>query len=157
MRKTTSYWIGAKPADGKRWASTEHATVENDDFIRESIFRMYRRYVKQWNDIELDYSRSLQEHSHEVCGAKVVGANRMFVLHDETQNNESWILEVKFARGFSPFHPGLSCGKNPFRTVADIANIRLHWKGSGHQAFRAWLERERSENLHKVECTEYKK
>jgi len=118
---------------------------------------MYGRYVKQWNDIELDRTRSLNEHSHEVCGAQVVGAERMFVLHDTSQKNEDWILEVKFARGFTPFHPGWSCGKNPFRSLADIANINLHWKGSGDQRFRTWLDRECAENSHKGECTEYKK
>lgn len=157
MPKTNTYWIGEKPSDGKRWAYAEHATVEQDAAIKESVFRMYRRYVKQWNDIELDLNRSLQEHSHEICGAQVVGAGRMFVLHDSSQQNEDWILEVKFARGFTPFHPGWSCGKNPFRSVADIASIRLHWRGTGNQRFRKWLEQERTENTAKGECDDYKK
>ena len=126
MRKNSKYWIGTKPSDGCRWTYTDHATVIDDPALVQNVFHMYRRYVKQWNDIELDRNRSLQEHTHEVCGARVVGANRMFVLHDDTQPQSDWILEVKFARGYSPYHPGWSFGKNPFRSTADMTNIRLH-------------------------------
>lgn len=156
MRKTIPYWIGTKPADGKRWSGADHAAVLQDQSSIDSIRRLYNRYVQRWNDIELDQARSLSEHSHEVCGAKVVGAARMFVLkHDSTGEGE-WVLEVKYVRGFTPYHPGWSCGKNPFRTNADIANVRLHWSGTGKDAFLNWLQTEQKTNAGQPECQEYK-
>jgi len=44
---------------------------------KETIYRVYRRYVKQWNDIEMDTDRRLSEHTHEVCGAKVVASAKL--------------------------------------------------------------------------------
>lgn len=82
MAAKPTYWIGPRPSDGRRWANTTVATVLTGDEEKEAIYRMYRRYVKQWNDIELNNDRCLSEHTHEICGAKVVGSgNRRFILH----------------------------------------------------------------------------
>jgi len=150
------YWIGKKPWDGDRWGYTEHGTVLAGDDIREALFRMYRRYVKQWNDIELDRGRSLSEHSHKVHGAQVVGANKRFVLHGRPDAQTHWILEMMFARGFQEFYPGWSCGRNTMRTPADIRSIHLHWNGEGGQAFERWLKEEQAANAGNGEWTEYR-
>ena len=156
MTRKSAYWIGKRPWDGKRWAYTNAATVLDDASQKEAIFRMYRRYVKQWNDIELDEDRSLSEHTHEVCGAKVVGGNRRFILHVQNNNQDTWILEVHFARGFSEFYPGLSTGRNTMRSPADIRSIHLHWSQAGNEVFREWLKIEKETNEAKGEWTEYK-
>jgi hypothetical protein len=128
--------------------------VVSDPAQRDAIFRMQRRYVKQWNEIELDRSRSLSEHTHEVFGAQVVGANRRFILHAQVESAH-WILEVMYARGFSEFHPGWSFGKNPFRSVEDMRSIHLHWSENGRILFEQWLVAERTANESNGEATEY--
>jgi len=117
---------------------------------------MYRRYVKQWNDIELDRSRCLSEHTHEICGAKIVGGNRKFILHWERNNHDHWILEVFFSRGFSEYYPGWSCGRNTLRNIKDIQSIRLHWSENGREKFDNWLNTEKSVNQNNGEWDEYK-
>ncbi len=156
MSRASMYWIGKKPTDGKRWAYTNSATVLNDSAQIEAVFRMYRRYVKQSNDIELDHARSLSEHTHEVCGAKVVGANRKFILHAYAKDKGHWILEILFARGFSQFYPGWSTGKNTLRSVADIKGVYLHWSHEGKAAFEQWLLAEQEANGASGEWDEYK-
>ncbi len=157
MGRRPSYWVGKRPSDGKRWAYTTSAIVLIGEEETEAIYRMYRRYVKQWNDIELDTSRCLSEHTHELCGAKVVGgANRRFILHWENNNHDHWILEVFFSRGFSEFYPGLSCGRNTLRSANDIRSIRLHWSENGREEFNNWLKSEKSENQNNGEWDEYK-
>ena len=117
---------------------------------------MYRRYVKQWNDIELNLDKDLSEHKHEICGAHIVaGRSRSFTLHWQDDNHVHWILEVFYARGFSDY-PGLSCGRNPFRTVNDIRSAHLHWKGNGRKEFDKWLAIEEKENENNGEWNEYK-
>lgn len=156
MSRASTYWIGKKPTNGKRWTYTNSATVLNDPAQIEAVFWMYRRYVKQWNDIELDLSRSFSEHTHEVCGAKVVGANRTFILHAYTEDRGHWILEIHFARGFSQFYPGRSTGKNSLRSVADMSGIYLHWSQEGRAAFEQWLVAEQKANGACGEWDEYK-
>lgn len=155
MKRGSSYWVGMRPTGGKRWAYATSGTVIDDPKLKEAIFRMYRRYTKQWNDIELDRSRSLSEHTHEVLGAKVVGGNRRFILHAQEDNMNHWILEVFYSRGFSEFHPGWSCGKNPFRSIDDMRSIHLHWSDEGKVKFEEWVEAERLANQHRGEATEY--
>lgn len=156
METKSTYWIGQRPSDGKRWVYTTSAIVLTADEERETIFRMYRRYVKQWNDIELNMDSCLSEHTHEVCGAKVVGsANRRFILHWQGSNQIHWILEVFFARGFKEYYPGFSCGRNTLRTAEDIRSIRLHWSQNGREEFNRWQAAERAENQGKGEW-EYK-
>ncbi|MBT8421068.1 MAG: hypothetical protein KJO08_09430 [Gammaproteobacteria bacterium] len=157
MTGKTAYWIGKKPWDGKRWAYTTSGIVLDDPFQKEEIFRMYRRYVRQWNEIELNMDRSLSEHTHEVCGAKVVGGNaQKFILHMQNSDRDTWILEVNFARGFSEFYPGLSCARNTMRSPDDIRSIHLHWSQAGNEAFKEWLKVEKEINETKGEWTEYK-
>lgn len=156
MQNKSGYWIGTRPSDGKQWTYTTSATVLSGDGDKEAIFRMYRRYVKQWNDVELDINRPLSEHTHTICGAQVIGsANRRFILHWDNRDQDHWILEIFFARGFREFHPSFSCGRNPLRTYKDIRSIRLHWSGNGRQEFARWIEAERLENQSKGEWTEY--
>jgi len=149
------YWIGKKPSDGKAWSYTERGMVIEDLGQREAIFRMYRRYVKQWNDVELDLNRSLHEHTHEVLGAGVVGSPRAFILHSQKDPSHQWILEVWFARGFQMYHPGLSCGLNALRSPSDMRSTRLHWSGFGDQGFIDWLLEEERINADKGEATGY--
>jgi len=63
MAAKPTYWIGPRPSEGKRWAYTTAATVLTGDDEKEAIYHMYRRYVKQWNDIELDNDRCLSDGS----------------------------------------------------------------------------------------------
>jgi hypothetical protein len=157
MSRSKSYWVGAKPSGGERWAYTEHAEVLDDPVVEEALFRMYRRYVKQLNDIELDRRRSLSEHTHQVLGAQVVGANRRFVLHARPDTETHWILEIMFARGFREFYPGMSFGRNTMRSVSDMRSVHLHWSGAARQAFDRWLEEERTTNAEKGEWEEYRR
>jgi hypothetical protein len=155
MQKPTTYWQCAKPSNGRRWADSDRATVIDDPRIISSVFHMYRRYVKQWNDIELDKNRSLSEHTHKVLEANVISGRRRFSLHSKNSKNDLWILEVLFARSFSEWHPGMSCGKNPFRTTDDIKGIYLHWRNAGKEEFQTWLTHENEINKANSECTEY--
>jgi hypothetical protein len=156
MRRSSSYWVGTRPSGGDRWAYTTCGTVIVDSEIKEAIFRMQRRYAKQWNDIELDRSRSLSEHTHEILGAqKVGGGGRKFILHAQEDNKNHWILEIFYARGFSEFHPGASCGMNPFRSTDDIRSVHLHWSDDGRSTFEKWLLDEGAANQHKGEAEEY--
>jgi len=118
---------------------------------------MYRRYVKQWNDIELDENRPLTEHTGEVFGARVVGAARRFILLGPNERQDKWILEVLFARGFSQYYPGLSCGLNTLRSPEDIRSIRLHWSEGGQDVFRRWLKAEAEANKGNGEWDEYRR
>ena len=156
MKRASNYWQGIKPTNGTRWVYTDKAMVLDDPQLVEAVYRMHRRYAKQWNDIELDTSRSLSEHTHKVCGAQVVGGNRRFILHAHQENNEHWILEILFARGFSVWYPGWSFGKNSLRSTSDIKSIQLHWSQGGKEAFESWLKAERDTNQQNGEWNEYK-
>ncbi|WP_117146029.1 hypothetical protein [Pseudomonas coronafaciens] len=151
-----TYWIGPRPSDGKSWAYTTMATVLTDDEEKEAVYRMYQRYVKQWNDIELNNDKCISEHMHEICGAKVVGSNRRFTLHWYGGSEVHWILEVLFARGFKEHYPGLSCGRNALRSIKDIRAIRLHWSENGREEFSRWCAAEHVANHDNGEWSEYK-
>jgi hypothetical protein len=155
MKRGSSYWIGTRPTGGERWAYTTFGTVIDDPKMKEAVLRMHRRYAKQWNDIELDRSRCLSEHTHEILGAQVVGGSRRFILHAEEENKNHWILEIMYARGFSEFHPGWSFGKNPLRSIDDMRSLHLHWSDEGRSKFEEWIEAERVANEHKGEEVEY--
>lgn len=156
MAKPT-YWIGPRPSEGKRWTTTTTATVLTEDEEKEAVYRMYQRYVKQWNDIELNNDKCLSEHTHEICGAKVVGGgNRRFILHWYGGNQAHWILEVLFARGFREYYPGSSCGRNALRSTKDIRAIRLHWSEGGKEEFGRWHAAEQAANQDNGEWSEYK-
>lgn len=157
MRAKKPYWIGTKPPDGRRWGSAEHACIISDQRTIDALRSMHNRYVQAWNDIELDPQRSLSEHSHKVFGADVVGVDRMFVLVSRSEAYGEWMLEVKYTRDFSPFHPGLSCGKNPLRSNADIVNVRLHWQGDGQLKFNHWLASEAETNRGLAQCPDYRR
>ena len=156
MKRAAKYWQGTKPSNGTRWVYTDNAEVLDDPQIVEDVFRMHRRYAKQWNDIELNVSRNLSEHTHEVCGAQVVGGNRRFILHAHQDNRAHWILEILYARGFSEWYPGWSFGKNALRSTNDIKSVHLHWSEGGREAFENWLKSEKITNQHNGEWTEYK-
>ena len=156
MRKASNYWQGKKPSNGTRWAYTDKAVVLEDPDMVEAVFRLHRRYAKQWNDIELDTSRSLSEHTHQICGAQVIGGNHRFILHAHRENKEHWILEILYARGFSEWYPGWSFGKNALRSLDDIKSIHLHWSVGGREAFERWLKEEKEANQKNGEWTEYK-
>lgn len=152
-----TYWIGPRPSDGKRWATTTMATVLTEDEQKEAVYRMYQRYVKQWNDIELNNDKCLSEHTHEICGAKVISSgNRRFILDWYGGNKVHWILEVLFARGFKEYHPGFSCGRNALRSPKDIRAIRLHWSEGGKEEFGRWHAAEQAANQDNGEWSEYK-
>ncbi|WP_431022205.1 hypothetical protein ABMA09_22770 [Erwinia rhapontici] len=155
MSEKKNYWVGTRPRSIKPFIETHSAMILEGDELLESLFRMYRRYVKQWNDIELDRSRSLAEHTHQVLGAQVVGANGRFILHGHNGNKDHWILDIVFIKGFSVYHPGLSTGKNALRTLADIKGVYLHWSENGKSAFEKWLVDERNMNISSGECNEY--
>ena len=155
MSRKEPYWIGARPSKGKRWAYASHAVVVEDLETIESVFRMQRRYAKQWNDIELDIGRNLGEHDHEVFGAMVVGRGSRFILHGG-KHPTHWVLEIWYERGFKPYHPGWSFGKNPFRSHDDMKSVRLHFSPGGDQEFRSWLLAEKDANRNLGEWTEYR-
>lgn len=156
MSRKFSYWVGKRPSDSKRWAGMTSATILGGEAEKEAIYRLYRRYVKQWNDIELDTNRPLDEHTHEICGAKVVGGQHRFILSYKNNGQSPWILEVCFSRGFKQHYPGMSCGLNSLRSTDDIRSIRLHWNEDGDQVFQQWLESEQRKNKDNGEWTEYK-
>lgn len=157
MLRKSPYWIGKRPSDSKRWAGMTSATILEEDAVREAAFKLQRRYVKQWNDVELDADRSLDEHTHEIYGAKVVGGGqRRFILSHQGGGQNQWILEICYSRGFKEYYPGMSCALNPLRSTDDIRSIRLHWNEGGDQAFQQWLETERYENKNNGEWSEYK-
>jgi hypothetical protein len=156
MANTRAYWIGKRPSDAKRWQSTTSGSVLDQAKYRQELYKLYRRYAKQWNDIELDKSRPLSEHAHEICGAKVVGTQNKFVLCKDEDRDIGWILEVSFRRGFKQYYPGFSAGLNALRNEDDVSRIVLHWRGEGRENFDAWLARERVENCNRGEWTEYK-
>ena len=156
MSRKSNYWIDNQPPGTSRWQVAEHGTALESSTYHASIFKLYRRYVKQWNDIELDTSRSLSEHTHRVCGAHVVGSSGKFILSLDINRETGWILEVVFVRNFRQYHPGLSCGLNALRSIADIKRVVLHWRGVGKQAFETWLVQESKENDSLGEWSEYK-
>lgn len=150
------YWSGPRPSDGKRWQGAEAAIVLDLDVYGESLFRMYRRYVKQWNEIELNHTRELSEHTFRVCGARVVGSSGKFILTFDADRENGWILDMSFRRGFRQYYPGLSTGLNALRSIADIRRAALHWRGDGKDSFDNWLEQERVEKSAAGEWNEYK-
>ncbi|WP_140648584.1 hypothetical protein [Rhodanobacter glycinis] len=156
MAGKKTYWHGARPSGGKRWQGADSGIVLDLEKHGEALFRMYRRYVRQWNDIELDHTRELSEHTFRVCGPRVVGSSGGFVLIFDEDRETGWILDLSFSRGFHKFYPGFSTGLNTLRSKTDISRAVLHWRGSGREEFDAWLERERSENSGKGEWAEYK-
>lgn len=156
MAPRKPYWVGEPPSTAKRWQGFESGAVLDLGAYGERLFRLYRRYVKQWNEIELDHSRSLAEHTHQVCGAGVVGSSDKFILLFSEERDHGWLLEFPFARGFKKYHPGASTGLNSLRSVADIKHPLIHWRGNGREQFDQWLVREESENQAKGEWTEYK-
>lgn len=121
-----------------------------------ALFEMHCRYIKQWNDIELNRNRCLSEHTHEVHGAKIVGGDgHCFILHWHNIDNDHWILEINYAQGFSEFYPGWSCGRNPFRSLKDIRSAHIHWSGNGREEFDRWLIFEKEANKNNGEWDEY--
>ncbi len=155
MRKQ-QYWIGSRPSNIKRWQNAEAGTLLDLTEYADRLFELYRRYVKQWNDIELNHARSLSEHTHRVCGAQVVGSTGKFILHFNTDRDNGWILELAFSRGFRTYYPGLSTGLNTLQSLGDIKHAVLHWRGNGRISFDEWLIQERTENGAKGEWAEYK-
>ena len=153
---TQSYWRGKRPSDAKRLQGADSGEVLSIATYAEPLFHMYRGYAKQWNEIELDETRNLSEHTHRVSGARVVGAQGEFILHMDINREDGWILEVKFVPGFQVYYPRLSCGLNALRKRADIQRVVLHWRGAGRTAFDSWLVQERAENAPRGEWTEYK-
>lgn len=143
MNETSAYWTGQRPRDAEEWSCTDFGAVVDDAATRHALFRMYGRYVKRWNEIELDASRNLFEHTHEVDGAKVLAADGRFVLHGRSRARSQWIVEIIFSRGFRVFYPG-NLGRNPMRGVADIRSVHLHWSGSGRDAFEQWMRTEQA-------------
>lgn len=154
MKQQSTQWLGRKPAKATSWACADTAMVLDDPAHRDAIFRMYRRYVKQWNDIELDPIRRAA-HTHDICGAQVRGGDRRFILQAHQENKDHWILEIHFARTFSEWYPKWSFGKNTLRSRSDIKKIHLHWSNRGKELFEAWLSKERKENQLKGEWTDY--
>ena len=156
MTGRAPYWVGKRPSDGKRWRGAEAAIILDLEEYGDILFSMYRRYVTQWNEIELDMNRELSEHTFLICGAQVVGASGRFILTFNADRETGWILELCFRSGFHQYYPGLSTGLNALRTVSDIRRAALHWRGNGRDAFETWLKQERTENYATCEATVYK-
>lgn len=156
MKHKRPYWNGTRPSDGKRWRDAEEAALLDLDVYGDDLYRMYRRYVKQWNDIELDHARELSEHTFRVLGARVVGSSGKFILTFDADRNSGWILDVTFRRGFRQYYPGLSTGLNALRSLADISRAALHWRGDGRKSFDSWLKLEKLEHASSGEWSEYK-
>lgn len=155
MSSRNIYWIDGRPSSGKRWQGAEHAKIINAECVVDAIFRMQRRFVKQWNDVEFDRDRDFSEQSQEISGATVLGLVDRFVVHMRNDRDSLWVLEARHGRGFKPFYPGLSCGRNPFRSWDDMKIIYLHYAGSGEEAFSSWLAIE-SKNNGSAEWDKYK-
>lgn len=156
MARKPNYWIVPYPSGTKRWQGATSGTSLAMEKYRGQLFHLYRRYAKQWNDIELDQSRRLSEHTHRICDAHVVGSGKQFVLTWNLDRDTGWILEISFVRGFRQFYPGWSTGLNTLRSESDVKSAVLHWRGHGREAFDQWLVREHTENASKGEWAEYK-
>ena len=133
------YWIDGRPPSGKRWQGAEYARIINEESVFGAIFRMQRRFVKQWNDVELDRERDFSEQSQVISGATVLSLADRFVVHMRNGREGLWVLEVRYVRGFKHYYPGLSCARNPFRSRDDMKSIYLHFAGSGEEEFSSWL------------------
>lgn len=155
MSSRKIYWIDGRPSSGKRWQEAEHAKIINDENVVDAIVRIQRRFVKQWNDVELDRERDFLEQSQEISGATVLGVGNRFVVHMRNGRDSLWVLEALYVREFKPYYPGSSCGRNPFRSRDDIKIIYLHYAGSGEEGFSSWLAIE-SQNDGSAEWDEYK-
>ena len=153
MGTNKRYWIGSRPWNGKRWADTTSGMVIGDEYY-EKLCMIHNRYVKRWNEVET--KKIPLEHIHEILGAKVVAGHRRFILHWQDGENNHWILEIFYARGFSIFYPGCSCLRNPLRTTKDIQGVHLHWTGDGREEFEKWIELEAVKNENNGVWTEYK-
>lgn len=134
---TAKYWIGRGPARGARWVSADRAEVRSD--LRDEAFELYSRYVRQWNSIELDLGRGLDEHTHELAGAAFSGFQDGFTLSVRDGYKVRWILEVRFAHGFVVWQSGTSFGRNLPRDRADVRSVCLHWAGGGRLDFDEWI------------------
>lgn len=156
MQRKLNYWIGARPSNSKRWQNADSGSKLELAEYEGALFGLYRRYAKQWNDIELDHTRNLSEHTHSVCGAKVVGSFDKFILEFSVDRDNGWILELAFSFKFKKYYPGMSTALNMLRTHKDVKNAILHWRGNGQNLFYEWLAIERLENEEKGEWTEYK-
>lgn len=157
MPGKTTYWVSKRPSYSKRQAGMTSGAILEGEAVREAIYRLYRRYAKQWNDIELDTNRSLNEHTEEICDARVAaGSLRRFFFNYTNSRHNQWVLELSFSRKFKVYYPGFSCGLNALRSTDDIRNIVLHWNENGDQAFREWIELEAKKNKDNGEWTEYK-
>jgi len=156
MATKQNYWFGPYPSTSKGWQGAEHGIILDLSLYGERLFRLYRRYAKQWNDIELDVTRSLAEHTHRICGAHVVGSSGGFILTHNTDRENGWILDVDFVRSFRQYYPGRSTGLNALRTIGDIKRVALHWRGNGRESFEQWMNQEMKENGAKDEWNEYK-
>lgn len=117
---------------------------------------MYRRFVKQWNDVELHPTRSSGESPQEICGAKMTSDPMRFILQGRTEAGSEWILEVWYARRFRSWYQGASCARNTMRTMNDIESLHLHFSPGGEQAFMSWLQYEQELNRAKGEWEEYR-
>lgn len=156
MNSKPTYWIGKRPSQGKKWAYTDHAEQIEDPDTIEAVFHMYQRYVKQWNDIELDNTRSLEDHTQTICGAKTTSDTRRFIVIGKAEPQIHWVLEIWYARGFRSRYPGGSCALNALRSQGDIKSLYLHFTHGGREAFADWVQREARENRLKGEWTQYK-
>jgi hypothetical protein len=138
MRDSSEYWIGGNPLGGDRWSYARFGTVLDDVATRQALFRMHGRYVRQWNDIELDSKRSLLEHTQQVHGAKVLTAGDRFVLHGRSGSWSHWILEILYSPGFREFYPW-TLERNTLRSLADVRSVHLHWSGvAGKHSEGGW-------------------
>lgn len=136
------YWIGKRPTNAKKWSGAKHAQIISDDRTIEAVFHIYQRFVKQWNDVELDAARNFDESPQEIAGAKITSDPKRFIIHGRTEAESMWILEVWYARGFRSSRPGLSCARNTMRSITDIKSLHLHFSPGGPQAFEDWLQHE---------------
>lgn len=143
MGESREYWMGEQPRDGDRWVYAEFGTVLDDAATRQALVDMHGRYVKQWNDVELDPRGGLFKHTHEVHGAKVLAADGRFVLHGRGDSRSHWILEIVFSLGFREFH-AFSFQRNTMRSPADMRSVHLHWCGHGRELFERWMDKERA-------------
>lgn len=156
---SAKYWIGTRPSKACRWSDAEHGTEINDPDLLERIRQMHSRYVKTWNDVELDMARHLSEHLENFHGAVYYGGyldGPVLGMTFSEGDRFGWRLEIKHTRSFRAYHPGWSFGKNPLRSLADMKSVRLHWAGDGDDRFLAWLDSEREAHQHIQGETQYR-
>ena len=144
------YWVGTRPRGAGKWADATHGIEITDPQLLESIRQMHSRYVKLWNEIAMDESRTQSDYltSFHEASYFIGGGCRVFGFIPRAGQWGSWVLEIAYPKKFRLYVRGWSSGKNPLRDSTDMKVVTLHWKGDGDDRFLAWLRSEREAHQH---------